>query len=451
MKNILGRLLIVDDDPLVLDALHETFVDEYDILAASSGPEALDRIRSNDDIDAIVLDIKMAKMDGLETASRIKEINPEIPIIFHTGFPGAYSEQEIEKGYQPFDYVGKNERPARLQRAVKNAVSFHKLRSSQSTLVELAKREYGLVGKSSGMLEVYRKIEKIGPTDNKVMILGPTGTGKELIARAIHRKSLRAQKPLAIFNCNHKAPDLVEAELFGHLRGSFTGAIADRIGTFEYADNGTVFLDEIGDLDITTQAKILRVLETGEIVRIGTSEIKRVDVRLICATHHDLVRLVAEKRFREDLYYRLKGVTIELPALRERREDIPLLIDFFSERYCQKAETGLKLFEQAARDYLIEYDWPGNVRQLMDTVQSLIDLSPSFYITLQEVEEYLTGTYNVANGDSGLSDQVREFKRIVILKQLDKNNGNVSATARDLSLDPSNLRKLIRELNINKG
>ncbi|HKK21236.1 MAG TPA: response regulator, partial [candidate division Zixibacteria bacterium] len=169
MKNILGRLLIVDDDPLVLDALRETFIDEYDILAASSGPEALDRIGENDDIDAIVLDIKMARMDGLETASRIKEINPEIPIIFHTGYPGAYSEQEIEKGYHPFDYVGKNERPARLQRAVKNAVSFHKLRTSQSTLVDLARREYGLVGKSSGMLEVYRKIEKIGPTDNKVM------------------------------------------------------------------------------------------------------------------------------------------------------------------------------------------------------------------------------------------------------------------------------------------
>ncbi len=451
MKNNLGRLLIVDDDPLVLDALRETFIDEYDIISAASGPEALEFIRADAEIDAIVLDIKMAKMDGLETASRIKELNADIPIIFHTGYPGSYSEEDIEKGYQPFDYVGKNERPARLLRAVKNAVTFHRLRSSQSTLVDLARREYGLVGKSAVMLEVYQKIEKIGPTDNKVMILGPTGTGKELIARAIHRRSLRAKGPLAIFNCNHKAPDLVEAELFGHLRGSFTGAIADRVGTFEYADHGTVFLDEIGDLDITTQAKILRVLETGEFVKIGTSEVRRVDVRLICATHHDLVRLVAEKRFREDLYYRLKGVTIELPALRDRREDIPLLIDYFSERYCQKAETGLKLFEQAARDYLIEYGWPGNVRQLMDTVQSLIDLSPSYYITLEEVVNYLAGTYNAANGDSGLAEQVREFKRIVILKQLDKNNGNVSATARDLSLDPSNLRKLIRELDINQG
>ncbi|UCC45156.1 MAG: sigma-54-dependent Fis family transcriptional regulator, partial [Candidatus Zixiibacteriota bacterium] len=394
-----GRILVVDDDPLVLEALHQTFVDDYEIQSAASGSKAIDIVNADDGIEAIVLDIKMAKLDGLKTASRLKEMRPDVPIIFHTGYPGDYSEEEIEKGHQPFDYVGKNERPIRLVRSVRNAVNFYRLKTGQIDLVKLAREQYGLVGKSSQMLEVYRTIEKIGPTDNKVMILGNTGTGKELVARAIHKRSHRAQRPLAIFNCNHKAPDLVESELFGHLRGSFTGAVADRKGMFEYADQGTIFLDEIGDLDITTQAKILRVLETGEMQRIGSPEIIKVDVRLICATHHDLPAHIAQKRFREDLYYRLKGVTIILPALRDRRDDIPELIDYFSSRYCQRIGSSLKIFEPEAREYLLDFDWPGNVRQLLDTVQSLIDLSPSYYITRAEVAGYLVQTQNPAQGD----------------------------------------------------
>ncbi|UCE25144.1 MAG: sigma-54-dependent Fis family transcriptional regulator [Candidatus Zixiibacteriota bacterium] len=446
-----GKILVVDDDPLVLEALHQTFMDDYEVLLASSGADAIDTVASDQTIETVVLDIKMARMDGLKTASKLKELSPDIPIIFHTGYPGDYSEDEIEKGHQPFDYVGKNERPARLIRAVKNAVSYYRLKTGQSDLASLAREQFGMVGRSRGMLEVYRTIEKIGPTDNKVMILGPTGTGKELVARALHKRSNRSGKPLAIFNCNHKAPDLVESELFGHLKGSFTGAVADKIGMFEYADQGTVFLDEIGDLDITTQAKILRVLETGEMQRIGSPETIKVDVRLICATHHDLLTRVQENRFREDLYYRIKGVTITLPALKDRREDIPQLIDFFSHRYCARIGSGLKIFEPEARDYLIEFDWPGNVRQLLDTVQSLIDLSPSYYITRKEVASYLVLTENPADGDGSFADRIRDFKRTLILKSLDRHGRNVSAAARELSLDPSNLRKIIKDLKIKLG
>ncbi|MEW6413214.1 MAG: sigma-54 dependent transcriptional regulator [Candidatus Zixiibacteriota bacterium] len=446
-----GRILVVDDDPLVLEALDQTFSDEYQVVTASSANEAIQIITSDGAIETVVLDIKMAKMDGLQAASKIKEIDPELPIIFHTGYPGDYSEDDIEKGHRPFDYVGKNERPFRLKRAVKNAISFYRLKSGHSDLVAIARDDYGMVGRSAAMLDVFRTIEKIGPTDNKVMILGPTGTGKELVARAIHRKSKRAENPLAIFNCNHKAPDLVESELFGHLRGSFTGAVADRIGMFEFADNGTVFLDEIGDLDITTQAKILRVLETGEMQRIGSPQVVKVDVRLICATHHDLPTRVMEKTFREDLYYRLKGVTIKLPALKERREDIPELIDFFSKRYCRRIGSGLKIFEPSARDFLIEYDWPGNVRQLLDTIQSLIDLSASYYITRKEVERYLAAIDQRGSFGGSLTDSVREFKRTLILKTLDRNKQNISAAARELSMDPSNLRKLMKDLQIQLG
>lgn len=446
-----GKILIVDDDPLVLEALHQTFMDDYDVVLASSGMEALQALDKHGDLDTVVLDIKMARMDGLDTACRIREINPELPVIFHTGFPGDYSERDIDTDHKPFDYVGKNERPARLQRSVRNAVAMHRLRSNSSDLVELARRHYGMVGRSRLMRDVYHMIEKIGPTDNKVMILGPTGTGKELVARAIHRRSRRSEMPLVVFNCNHKAPDLVESELFGHMRGSFTNAYTDRIGLFVHADGGTVFLDEIGNLDITTQGKLLRVLETGELQPIGTPETVRVDVRLICATNCNLEQMVSQSTFREDLYYRLKGIHIKLPALSERREDIPDLIDFFTENYCRKKDDGIKLFEPGARDLMIEYEWPGNVRQLLDTVQSLIDLSLSHLITRLEVKDYLAYSGADQNGAGSLAKRLREFKRLVLIQSLARNGGNVSAAARELDVDPSNLHKTLKELDVESG
>lgn len=449
-----GNVLLIDDDPAVLEALRQTFVDDYDVLTALSGEEGIDFIRiRGKDIDAVVLDIRMAKTDGLETATRIKEINPDIPIIFHTGYPGDYSQTQIDSEHQPYDYVSKSDHPTRLLRSVRNAVSSHRLKYSSADLASFAREHYDLVGKSSAMLEIYRTIEKIAPTDNKVVVLGPTGTGKELVARAIHKRSRRSDKRLAIFNCNHKAPDLVESELFGHLKGSFTGAVADRIGMFEYADTGTLFLDEIGDLDITTQGKLLRVLETGEMQRLGSPVVVQVDVRLICATNLDLVKLVAERKFREDLYYRLKGITITIPRLSERREDIPDLIDYFVEKYSMKKGDGLKVFERSARDLMIEFDWPGNVRQLLDTVQSLIDLSPSYFVTCDEVRKYLDQEpiSSTDNSSDSLADQVRDFKRLTLIRALDSNDNNVSATARSLNVDASNLRKLIKSFDIQIG
>ncbi|MFH1374328.1 MAG: sigma-54 dependent transcriptional regulator [bacterium] len=448
----LGTVLLVDDDPLVLEALTQTFVDDYRVVATASGEEAVAAVKTHRDLDTVVLDIRMARMDGLQTARLIRQVNPDLPIIFHTGYPGEYSESHIDRDHHPFDYVGKNESPARLVRAVKNAVSFQRLKANSAGLVEFARGEFGMVGKSSAMLEIYQTIEKIAPTNNKVIILGQTGTGKELVARAIHKRSRRADNRLVIFNCNHKAPDLVESELFGHLRGSFTGAVADRIGLFEYADGGTLFLDEVGDLDITTQGKLLRVIETGEMQRLGAPEVICIEVRLICASNRDLDTLVTAGTFREDLYYRLKGVTITIPPLRERREDIPELIDFVMQSYALRNGQGIKVFEPTAQDLLVEYDWPGNVRQLADTVQSLIDLSPSSFISLRDVESYLACTG--CNPDQGVTcfrEKVREFKRTLVIKTLSRHNQNVTAAARDLSLDPSNLRKLIKNLDLSKG
>jgi two-component system, NtrC family, nitrogen regulation response regulator NtrX len=443
-----GKILIVDDDPLNLEALHQMFIDDYEVLLADSGPRGLEMLDENPGINAIVLDIRMARMDGLETARHIGERFPDLPVIFHTGYPGQYSESTIQKEYKPFDYVGKNERSIRLTRAVENAVILHKLKSNPTDLARHAREQYGLVGHSPLMLEVYRTIEQIAPTPNKVMILGATGTGKELVARAIHRRSARKDREIVPFSCTHKSQELVESELFGHLKGAFTGAIADRPGIFEYADNGTVCLDEIGDLDLNTQGKLLRVLEVGQMQRVGSPEIVHVDVRLICATNRDLAQLVAEGKFRDDLYYRLKGVVIHLPKLSERRQDIPELIDYFIEGYCSRADRAVKVFDQEARDLLLEYDWQGNVRQLQDTVHTLIDLTPSYFITRKDVEKTLRYEATMHNNGDGFSNMVDEYKRLVLIRALDRFNGNVSAAARELQLDPSNMRKQLKNLDI---
>ncbi|MFH1686035.1 MAG: sigma-54 dependent transcriptional regulator [bacterium] len=443
-----GKILIVDDDDLVLEALRQSFLDDFEVVTASSGAEALDIIKDTLDFDAIILDIRMAKMDGLHTAGKIRARDPEVPVIFHTGYPGEYSESAIDTEYRPFDYIGKNERPDRLIQSVHNAVRFRRMKAGSDELVQIAQRDFAIVGSSAVMREVYQTIEKIGPTDNKVMILGPTGSGKELVARALHRRSGRANRQLVPFNCNHKAPDLVESELFGHLRGSFTGAYSDQLGIIEYANGSTLFLDEIGNLDITTQGKLLRVLETGELSRIGSPEIITVDVRIICATNSNLKGMVDHGAFREDLYYRLKGITIELPALRNRREDIPELIEYFAVNTCRRRGEALRIFTSEARDLLIEYDWPGNVRQLADTVQSLIDLSASQLITREEVADYLGLGGEDQNPDQDFHQKVREYKRTLLIKAMAEHQGNVSATARALRFDPANLRKMLKSLEL---
>lgn len=445
------HLLIVDDEPLVLKSLEQLLMDDYSLMPVSSGAEAVTAIQNGGGFDAIILDIKMAKMDGLATADQIRKVNPSLPIIFYTGYPGDYSEQLIDREYQPFDFIIKNERPTRLLRSIKNAVAWYRLKNSSTDLVKLAREEYGMIGRSRAMREVYQTIEKIAPTDAKVMILGQTGTGKELVARAIHKRSQRANKRFAILNCNHKQPDLVASELFGHLRGSFTGAVADRLGLFEYADGGTVFLDEIGDLDLNTQARLLRVLESGEMQKIGSPEILSVNVRLICATHHDLKDMARTGGFREDLYFRLKGVSIHLPPLAERREDIPDLIDYFTHEYSRRADAPLKVFDPMARSFLIDCDWPGNVRQLLEVIQSLMDLSASSYITRDDASRFLeTATESAPEHDS-FAAQLRSAKKTIVIKALSENDHNISAAARELGLDRSNLYKMIKELGIVVG
>ncbi len=441
------KVLLVDDDIHVLEGLEMLIENLFPVLRASGGQEAIDVIKRDNSIAVVVMDIKMPVMDGITAARFIHEYNPDIPIIFHTGFPGQFSESEIDASEKPYEYIEKGESSLKLERSIRNAYETFLAKNEVERLSQQAEQAYGIIGKSEPMRKVFQAIKKVAQTDNKVMILGETGTGKELVARAIHKCSKRCKNHLVIFNCNHRPPDLVESELFGHGKGAFTGAVSDKIGLFEYADGGTVFLDEIGDLDITTQGKILRVIETGEFQTVGTTPcLKRTDVRILCATNKDLVKMVEQKQFREDLYYRLKGVVIDLPPLRDRKEDIPLLVTRFCDQVTVEQDRMPVYFDQSAIRALLDYDWPGNVRQLKDTIESLITLLESDIIFGSDIETYLgkksSGIQSGSDGDS-LTARTREFRRNCIIEALHETNNNVNAAARLLKVDASNLRKWI--------
>ncbi len=446
-----ARILIVDDDPHVLAALNELLVDDYEVMTASSGPEAVAVAKSCADIATVVMDIKMEGMDGIHAAREISRMRPGLSVIFHTGYPGEYDEFQIDAGEKPFDYVLKGTSSQQLSRSVRNSVEAWFLKQNLASLSAIGQQSYLMIGRSQVMLSVFRQIQKIAPYDTKVMILGETGTGKELVAKAIHNSSRRCNNRLAIFNCNHKDPSLVESELFGHVKGAFADAKFDRIGLFEYADNGTIFLDEIGDLDITTQGKLLRVLETGEYLPVGASEMRRTNVRLICATHRDLESLVAQKTFRDDLYYRLRGVEIRLPALRDRREDIPLIAEYQKDLLTIQQDMPPKFFDPQAMEILINFDWPGNVRQLLDRVEALVVLTDSHLIMAEDVCHQLHIRENQSTpleDKVGLAERVREFRRNCIIEALHEAGNNISEAARILAVDRANLRKEIQSLGI---
>jgi len=444
-------ILLVDDDEQILEMLELVLRKDYSTIKANTGKEAIEAIRQNDAIAAVIMDIKMPEIDGIATAREIRTIQPDIPVIFYTGYPDDYNEDAIDHNEKPFDYILKSEPAAKLRRSVRNAVESYHLKNDGRMLISHAESNFGLIGQTASMQEIYRLIHKVAPTNNKIMITGETGTGKELVARAIHNYSQRKDEKLAIFNCDHRTPDLVESELFGHVKGAFTGAISDRIGLFEYADGGTIFLDEIGDLDITTQAKLLRVLEAGEYQSVGSSTVKMTDIRLLCATNKDLTELVEQGKFRQDLYFRLKGIQILIPPLRNRKEDIPLLVEKFKDRLTIEQSLTPKEFDSSAMSALINHDWPGNVRELLDTVESLIVLNDSDIILRDDVLTYLNEPSKVSENteiDLTLAAQTKKYIRQFIIEALAANKGNISAAARQLGVDPSNLHKKIAYLKI---
>jgi two-component system, NtrC family, nitrogen regulation response regulator NtrX len=442
-------IVIVDDEPNIVTILEDIFQESYKVLTASSGAEAIALARQAEDVAVVVMDIKMPGMSGIEAARQVREIRPDARIIFHTGFPGDYDEGQIDDRERPFDYVTKGRSLRQLERSVRNAAESYLLARG------FPGRGDGfadMLGRSAAMQKVFRLIRQVAPTDRKVMILGETGTGKELVARAIHRHSKRHDKRWGILNCNHKTTELVESELFGHKKGAFTGAHLDRRGLFELADGGTVFLDEIGDLSGTTQIALLRVLETGEFQQMGPeADVKTTDVRVVCATHRDLEQMVKVGGFREDLYYRLRGIVLELPPLRERREDIPVLVKSFAEQLMVTEGLPAKYFDESALDVLAHHDWPGNVRDLKETVESLLIITDSDLISADDVNRYLGKQGNGGSVSATLRGRLQDDERRYVTEALSRSGGNVTEAARDLGVDRTYLSKKIQKLRIERG
>jgi DNA-binding NtrC family response regulator len=325
------------------------------------------------DYDLVLCDIKMPKMDGVEVLERIKVLKPEIPMVMISGH-GDLDTAVNTMRLGAFDYISKPPDLNRLLNTVRNALDRKELVVENKLLKKKVSKKYEMIGESEAINHIKSMVEKVAPTDARVLITGPNGTGKELVAHWLHEKSERTKAPMVEVNCAAIPSELIESELFGHVKGSFTGANKDRAGKFEAANGGTIFLDEIGDMSLSAQAKVLRALQENRIARVGSDRDIKVDVRVIAATNKDLQKEISEGKFREDLYHRLAVILINVPALNDRRDDIPLLIEFFANQIAQEQGTAVKTFSEEAVKLLQDYDWTGNIRELRNVVERLIIL-----------------------------------------------------------------------------
>lgn len=371
----MSRILIIEDEAAIRRVLGRILSEEndtYQVEEAEDGLSGLEKIKNND-YDLVLCDIKMPKMDGVEVLEAVKKIKPEIPMVMISGH-GDMETAINTMRLGAFDYISKPPDLNRLLNTVRNALDKKQLVVENKILKKKVSKNYEMIGESDAISHIKEIIEKVAQTDARVLITGPNGTGKEVVAHWIHEKSERANAPLIEVNCAAIPSELIESELFGHVRGAFTSAVKDRAGKFEAAHKGTIFLDEIGDMSLSAQAKVLRVLQENRISRVGDEKDIKVDVRVVAATNKDLTKEIAEGRFREDLYHRLAVILIKVPALNDRREDIPLLITHFADKIASEQGNAVKKFSTKAIDLLKEYDWTGNIRELRNVVERLIIL-----------------------------------------------------------------------------
>lgn len=371
----MSRILIIEDEAAIRRVLTKILSEESDtyiVEDAEDGIQGLERIKNND-YDLVLCDIKMPKMDGVELLEAVKKIKPEIPMVMISGHGDMETAiQTMRLG--AFDYISKPPDLNRLLNTVRNALDKKQLVVENKILKKKVSKNYEMIGESEAINHIKLMIEKVAKTEARVLITGPNGTGKELVAHQLHEKSERANHPLIEVNCAAIPSELIESELFGHVKGAFTSAVRDRAGKFEAADKGTIFLDEIGDMSLSAQAKVLRALQESMITRVGADKDIKVDVRVVAATNKDLKVEIAEGRFREDLYHRLAVILIKVPALNNRRDDIPLLIEHFTEKIATEQGIVPKSFSKQAITLLQEYDWTGNIRELRNVVERLIIL-----------------------------------------------------------------------------
>ncbi|MFL5480799.1 MAG: sigma-54-dependent transcriptional regulator [Gemmatimonadaceae bacterium] len=449
------RILVVDDEPGIRAALGQLLEYEgYEVKALSSAQEGIGEFqkwRPN----LVFLDVKMAGMDGMEALKKIRELDPTALVVMISGHATIRTAVEATQA-GAYEILEKPLDTDRILVMLRNAFSNLELQEENSRLRQSIDAPFEIVGKSPVMRALMDKVEKVAATPARVLITGENGTGKELVARALHRQSSRANKPFVEVNCAAIPGELIESELFGHMKGSFTGAVADRAGKFEQANKGTLFLDEVGDMSLAAQAKVLRVLQDNVITRIGGSKPISVDVRVIAATNKTLESEIAAGTFREDLYYRLNVVPIHVPPIRERREDIPMLAQYFVSTLSAREGITPRTFAPDALERLSGLDWPGNVRELKNTVERLLILAPDTQISARDIDR-LAGQR--ALDDAGLATLTQcrtfeEFKeaaeRAFLLNKLREFDWNVSETARAVEMPRSNLYKKIERYSLSR-
>ena len=442
------RILVVDDEPGIRQALGQLLEYEgYEVKTATGGAEGI-TIYESFRPQLVFLDVKMAGLDGLEVLKRLRQADPNATVVMISGHATIQTAVEATQ-LGAYDILEKPLDTDRVLVLLRNAFETRLLSEENERLRETIESRYEIVGRTYGVRALLERIDKVAGTPARVLITGENGTGKELVARAIHRGSPRAKKPFVEVNCAAIPSELIESELFGHMKGSFTGAIADRAGKFEQADGGTLFLNEIGDMSLSAQAKVLRVLQDGVVTRIGGSKPIQVDVRVLAATNKHLEDEIANGRFREDLFYRLNVVPIAVPPLRERREDIEQLVVYFLQQFAARDGLPARGITDEALVRLSELDWPGNVRELRNTVERLVILASASLITANDVERLVGKRSAEPAGLGNLVDcsTFEEFKvaaeRAFLLAKLRAFDWNVSETARALDMPRSNLYKKI--------
>lgn len=458
-----AKILVVDDEEIVCLSCQRVLAEEgYEVVTTLNGQEAW-RLISEETFDLVIVDLKMPGMDGMELLKEIKKDHPHMPVVMITGFSTVESAVEAMKA-GAFDYLPKPFTPDQVTLVVKKALESRNMILENIYLRQQLQARYpfkNIVGISEKMQEVYRLLLRVAPTNSTVLITGESGTGKELIARAIHYHSLRKERQFIPVDCGVLSENLLESELFGHVKGSFTGAIVTKPGLFEVADGGTLFLDEIGNISLAMQSKLLRFIQEREFTPVGGTKIKKVDVRLIAATNKNLQEKIREGTFREDLFYRLNIVPIHLPPLRERPEDIPLLAEHFLLKYCREMRKNLKKMSPSFLDLLKQYSWPGNVRELENVMERIVimtdeeEIQPKhFPIQFKETEEKIS--FQIPKTSEELKElkkqlrdkAIEEVEKMFVLQALARNDWNITKSAKEVGMLRQNFQALMRKYNI---
>jgi len=448
-----GKILVVDDEENIRKSLKMILEYEgYTFLEASNGEDGLQKAEETVGLDLILLDIKMpGGRDGMEILKEIKN-KPYSPEVIMISGQGTIQTAVEATKLGAFEFLEKPLHRDRVLLTIRNALNQNKLQRECLDLRRKAEKHYELVGNHPLMKKLWKEVLLTAPTNATILIHGESGTGKELIARAIHAHSLRTKEDFVQVNCAAIPEELIESELFGHEKGSFTGATERKMGKFEQADGGTIFLDEIGDMSLKTQSKVLRVLEEGEVQRVGSSKINKVDVRVIAATNKDLKKEIENRNFRDDLFFRLNVVPLYSPALREKKEDIPLLIEYFSKQYAEENNFKMKNFSPEAVEAMIKYPWKGNVRELRNVVERLLIMTDREAIEKKDLPEQITGEHLVYLPEPDKVKTLKDFRDMAekdfILAKLEQNNWNISQTAREIDTPRSNLYKKLEQYGI---